>query len=337
MALLWTWSVVALGQATSPPSEIPTIRVTTDLIQVPVLALRPPFRTTSGLTRSNFSVRLDGGPPFQPSYVRQQGNEPIGLGIMVVADTGEPELLSRGLQVAFQDWPSDLLNGADRLSIYISACHLVRSLNSAPGDLTQWRDLIVKAASFSNFQTALEGGKACSRPSIEAVLEAGIYQIANTAQWNVLLLIVSGERSADLNLLRRVQAIAAMKGVTLFAIKYLQRGSFPVAVYSEKEGLNVFVSSLGGISVPSSFEDLGEVTETIIRDIRQRYILSFPRPGNGSAGAHRLEIKTNSRGVIVRSSAASAPILDSTPCTGITGSSLCSEQRPQYGTSKPPE
>jgi hypothetical protein len=337
LALLSGWSVDALGQAASPPPEIPTIHVTTDLIQVPVLALKLPFRTASGLARRNFIVRLDGGPPFQPSYVRQQGNEPIGLGIMVAADTSEPEQLSRGLQAAFQGWPADLLNGTDRISIYVSGCRLVRSLNNASADLTLSRDSIVNAASYSTFQATLEGGKDCSRLPMEAALEAAIYQIANTAKWKVLLVVMNGERPMDISSLRRVQAIAATQGVTLFAIKYLQQGSFPASVYSEKEGLNVLVSSLGGISVPSSFEDLGAVTETVIRDIRQRYIVSFPRPGNGSAGAHRLDIKTNAKGVIVRSSAASAPLLDSAACTGISGSSSCPEQRPQYGTSKPPE
>jgi len=32
--------------------------------------------------------------------------------------------------------------------------------------------------------------------------------------------------------------------VTLFAIKYLQQGSFPASVYSEKEGMNVLVSQV---------------------------------------------------------------------------------------------
>ena len=93
---------------------------------------------------------------------------------------------------------------------------------------------------------------------------------------------------------------------------------------------------LGGISVLSSFDDPGGVTETLLRIIRQRYILSFPRPGNGSAGAHWLEINTNAKGVIVRSFAASAPLLDNTRCTGLDGSWLCPAQRPQYGTEKPP-
>jgi hypothetical protein len=337
LALLLRWSVDALGQAATPPSGTPTIHVTTDLIQLPVLALKPPFRSASGLTRSNFTIRLDGGSPFHPSYLRTERDEPMVLGMVVDADPSEPLQLSRGLQAAIQRWPADLLHGTDRLSFYVLGCRLVRSLDNAPADLNQRRDSIVHAASFSNFQTALEGGKACQRPPMEKVLEAVIYQIAKNAEWKVLLLIVNGERPTDMKSLRRVQAIAATQGVTLFAIKYLKQGSFPASVYSATEGLNVLVSSLGGISVHSSFDDLGDVTETIITIIRQRYILSFPRPGNGSAGAHRLEINTNAKGVIVRSSAASAPLLDTTHCTGADGTWLCPEQRPQYGTSKPPE
>jgi hypothetical protein len=328
-------SLFALSQASSPPSGIPTIHVTTDLIQVPVLVLRPPFRIAAGLSRNNFSVSLDGGPSFQPSYVRPEGAEPIGLSVLVFAEPDEPEQLAGGLQAAIQAWPADLLHNTDKLSIYVSGCHLLRSLDHAPADLNRWRDAFVQAVSFSTFNAALAGGKNCKRPMVDEVLEAAISQIATGSKWKVLLIIVNGERPADINSLRRVQPIAAAQGVTLFAIKYLQRGSSSSSVFSPTEGLNVLVSSLGGISVYSTFKDMGDITESIIRDIRERYILSFPRPANGSAGAHRIEIKTNVKGLIVRSSAVSAPVLDGPPCMGNAISSLCDHQRPQYGIDKP--
>jgi hypothetical protein len=335
LALFSAWSAVAWPQATSPPSGVPTLRVSTDLIQVPVLALRPPFRAASGLVGKNFVVRLDGGPPFHPSYVRVQGAEPLSLGLLVDAETSEPEKLSSGLQAALQRWPADLLHGTDRLSIYVFGCRLIRTLYDSPADLTLSHDPIVNATSLSTFQDAMEGGRACHQPAIDDVLEAAISQIARTSGWKVVLMIVNGERTVDADALRRVQTNAAAAGVTLFAVKYVNGGSFPASIYSETEGLNLLSASLGGVNVPSSFDDLGDVTKALIENIRRRYILSFPRPANGDAGAHSLEVSTNVKGVTVRSSAASAPLLDDASCT--SGEGPCPDHRPQYGTQRPPK
>jgi hypothetical protein len=337
LALFSAWSAVAWPQATSPPSGVPTLRVSTDLIEVPVLVLRPPFRAASGLVDKNFVVRLDGGPPFHPSYIHVQGAEPLGLGLLVDAETSEPAKLSSGLQAALQRWQAGLLHGTDRLSIYVFGCRLIRALNDSPADLTLSRNPIVNATSLSTFQAAIEGGRACHQPAIDDVLEAAISQIAQTSGWKVVLIIVNGERTVDTDALQKVQITAAAAGVTLFVVKYVNGASLPASIYSKTEGFNLLSASLGGVSVPSSFGDLGEVTEALIEDIRRRYILSFPRPGNGIAGVHSLEVSTNVRGLTVRSSAASAPLLDDASCTSDEGLRLCSDHRPQYGTRKPPK
>jgi hypothetical protein len=253
----------------------------------------------------------------------------------VEADERDSSLLSRGLEAAIQGWTPNLLNGSDRLSVDVYGCRFIRSLQDVSVDLALRRDEITRAMAPPTFQTAMEGGRSCPRPPVDESLQAAIDQMAGTASWKLILLIVNGEYKADAKSLQKVQTLAAAKGVTLFAIKYLHEGSFPAAVNSDSEGINLLVSSLGGIMLPSSFEDLGPVMETIINDIRQRYILSFPRPGNGTAGTHRLEITSTVKGVRVLSSAAAAPLFDSTRCVSEPDSWFCSEQRPQYGTDNP--
>ena len=272
------------GQSASPPWEIPTIHVVTDLVQVPVLALRAPFRSVSGLDRDSFVVRLDGGPPFRPSYVRTQDTEPISLGVLVAVYPNDSTQLSKGLSAVLQNWPADLLHSTDRFSLFISGCRLIRSVDQAPANLLEHRNNTVQAASISVFNAALEGGNTCQRPSTADSLETAIHQMIKTTAWKILLVIINGERATDVKSLRKVQAVAAADGISVFTIKFLLPDRFPTSVYSENEGINVLVSSLGGTTMASSSEDLGYVIETIIRNIRQRYILSFPRPENGSVG-----------------------------------------------------
>jgi len=302
-----------------------------------VLVFKPPFRAVSGLVEKNFVIRLDGGMPFYPNYVHAQGSEPLSLSLLVDAETSEPEKLSLGLQTALQRWPVDLLHGTDRLSVYVFGCRLIRTLNESPVDLKLSRGAVVDATSLSTFQAAIEGGRTCHQPPIDVVLDAAISQIAHTSGWKVVLMIVNGERTVNAYTLGKVRIAAAAAGVTLLVIKYVYGLRLPPLIYSTTEPFNLLSASLGGVSVYSSFGDFGEATETLIDHIRRRYILSFPRPGNGTAGVHSLEVSTNVRGAIVRSSTASAPLLDDAPCTSNDGLRLCPDHRPQYGTKRPPE
>lgn len=181
------------------------------------------------------------------------------------------------------------------------------------------------------FEKALGGSEGCRQLPVFDLLRAAMGSSAEASEWKVILLILNAERTLEPDAIPKLQVTAAARGITLFAVKYVRQGSFPKETYADIEGLNLLVSSLGGVTIASSFEDLGEVTELIIRSLRQRYILSFPRPGNGSAGSHRLDITTKIKGVKLRSSAASAALLDN--ADGSSGL----RQRPRYGTSKPQE
>jgi len=326
--------VLASGQIAQPTQETTTIHVLTDLIEVPVLAFKLPFRPEPGLTKSQFVIQLDGGTPFHPSHVRIQGAEPLNLIVLVEADTQDAHLLSQSLQSGMESWPPTLFNDSDRVSFYIYGCRLVRSLKQEPASPGDQRDKLVRAVALPGFQSAMEGGRSCPRPPLDKLLETVMNQTAEATRWNVILWIVNAERKADLKQFETVRAFAAAQRVTVFAIKYIQTGRFPASVYSSSEAVNRLVAAVGGIALHSAFGELGEVTETMIEDVRQRYIVSFPRPGNGSTGAHWLQITSTAKGVRVISSAASAPLVE-TRCGSGKDMWLCSQQRPQYGNQKP--
>jgi len=326
--------VLAWGQIAEPPQETTTIHVLADLIEVPVFAFKPPFRPEPGLTKSQFVVRLDGGTPFHPSHVRMEGDEPLHLAVVVEADTQDIHLLSQNLQSGMESWPPTVFNLSDRVSFYIYGCRLVRTLKEEHVSPEDQRDKLVRAVALPAFQSAMEGGRACARPPLDKLLETVMNQTADAGGWNVILWVVNAGHKADLKQFERVRAFAAAQRVTVFAIKYLATGRFPASVYSGSEVVNRLVSAVGGITLHSAFGELGEVTETMIQDVRQRYIVSFPRPGNGSKGTHWLEVTSTAKGVRVLSSAASAPLLE-TGCASGKDRWLCSQQRPQYGNQVP--
>ena len=326
--------VLAWGQTAEPSQETTTIHVLADLIEVPVLAFKLPFRLEPGLTKSQFVIRLDGGTPFHPSHVRMEGAEPLNLSVVVEADTKDIHSLSQSFQSGMESWSPTLFNDSDRVSFYIYGCRLARSLKEERASPKDSRDKLVRAVALPAFQSAMEGGRSCPRPPLDRLLETVMDQTADAGRWNVILLIVNAEHKSDLKQCERVRAFAAAKRVTVFAIKYLATDRFPASVYSSSEAVNHLVAAVGGITLHSALGELGEVTETMIEDVRQRYIVSFPRPGNGSQGAHYLQITSTAKGVRVLSSAASAPLLE-TGCASGKDRWLCSQQRPQYGNQVP--
>ena len=158
----------------------PTIHVISDLIEVPVLALEPPFRPAPALNRGDFVIRLDGGAPFHPSHARMEGTEAITLSILLEADTRDSGLLSQGLQAAVQGWAPTLFKASDRLSLSVYGCQMVRPLRDEPAELVLRRDEIRQAMGLPAFKAAMEGGRSCLRISAEESLRAAIRDMAKT-------------------------------------------------------------------------------------------------------------------------------------------------------------
>ncbi len=268
-AMLALASAPAQAQAVLPDTS--TIRVSTDLVQLPVLAFRVPFRPAPGL-RVGFTIRLDGGPPFHPSYVRVEGTEPIGVSVVVdLPEPDEAEPVSHAMQAAFQAWPAELLHEEDGVSFYAAGCRLMRS--SATRTTGAARALLLRAASSSIFQDALKGGPACPRPRLDLVLQTTMAQSSTTYPWRVVLLLTRGEQTFDPAQLQTLRDVAALHGITLFAIRYSRESSPDTS----NGNLDALVSSLGGVSLASSYADLGRIMETILGAVRQRYILSLGR------------------------------------------------------------
>ncbi len=313
----------------------PTLHLRTDLIEVPVLALRPPFRFVDGLLRSNFIISLDGGQSFHPSFVHTQGSESADFAILVDAKTHDLGILSSSLQSASSRWLEDLISPNDQLSLYITGCHLIHALDESSLVLRNAPDAIIHATSVITLQSAVKGGDSCRPPAMEEVLTAVMAKMKETTKWKVLLLVVNATRQLDTNIMQHIEIVAAAYRVSLFVVRYVDDSFVSKNAYSDNEGFNVLSASLGGISLVASKSDLATVTDLIFKDVRKRYIISFPRPVNGTAGTHSLQVTSTVRGVKVVSSAASAPPLSQETCDSDQTSSSCMSTRPRMRTKVP--
>lgn len=138
--LCWLYVAGAAG-GFLPAQEMPvpmqagtsTLHVYTDLMQIPVLVLGPDRRRLTSIAAKKFTVSLDSGPWFRATHVRQEGDDPISLSIVLDLSGADTELMPK-IDEAIARLAPLSLHPQDHISIYALDCSLVRFLDDAPAD-----------------------------------------------------------------------------------------------------------------------------------------------------------------------------------------------------------
>ena len=177
-------SEVALAvQQEPPPREepIPTLHVYENLIQIPTLVLdseRRPLKKPIAANR--FSVSIDSGPWFRATHVRQEGDDPISLSILLDVSGDSSELMAN-MNTAIGDLAPDGLHAKDHVSIYSLDCSLVQSLNDMPAESERLKIAVNEAlqtwmrarSEMSAVHTSLGRPGTCCHGFVEAAGPAG--------------------------------------------------------------------------------------------------------------------------------------------------------------------
>src|ERR1700677_437796 len=131
----WSRGVLAAQDVPVQQDEqIHTLHVYTNLIQIPTLVLDPKReQLKKPIAESRFSVSIDSGPWFRATHVRQEGDDPISLSILLDVSGDSSELMSK-MDTAIGSLAPDALHAKDHVSIYAIDCALVQSLTDVPAD-----------------------------------------------------------------------------------------------------------------------------------------------------------------------------------------------------------
>jgi hypothetical protein len=128
------------GQSTSATAEtvqnvsMPTLNVYVDLLQVPVLVLRPNGdRIKMPIPDTRFSVSLDSGPWFRAKHVRREGDDPITLSILLDM-SGNGGLPMSNMAEAIAGLAPKWLGPQDHVSVYALSCSLVNGASDFSAD-----------------------------------------------------------------------------------------------------------------------------------------------------------------------------------------------------------
>jgi hypothetical protein len=282
------------AQAISAPT--PTLRVYTNLKQVSVLVLSSDYRRVKPLDPSGFRISLDSGPLFRPTYVRQEGDDPISLAILIDASKPYLELLPV-LVRAVATLPPDFLRPQDRVSVYAMDCTLIRTIYDTGANPAALADGVKRAmAPWQIRQTRNEELKKQNKippPNCRAGLPLWdsmsevLKDLDQQPGRRVLLAITDGGDDGSKTLWKDVMFHAQIRSETVFGL--LSTINPPSFSGWEDKFEQICVSSGGAELQANEHTTLSRLKE-FTQMVRDRYILEYPRAPNEQPGVHTIAV-----------------------------------------------
>ena len=301
----------AQSPATADPAT-PTLRVYTNLKQVPVLVLTQDYRRMKPIDASGFRLSLDSGPRFRPTYVRREGDDPISLAILIDTSKPDNELLPSLLQ-SIAALPPDFLHPQDRVSVYAVDCYLTRTTFNSPANSAVLADGVQRAmAPWQIRQTQNEELKKKKKappppcrialPLWDSMAEV-LSDLDQQSGRRVLLVVTDGVDTGSRTLWKDVMTHAQFHSESVFGLlptpaiilqKSLQTPEMSpfhsMFVNAPENKFEQICVNSGGIQLQASQHTTMYRLKEFTQMVRERYILEFPRATNEEAGIHTLMV-----------------------------------------------
>lgn len=332
---------------------VPTLHVYTNLVQIPTLVLtqnRDPV--TKPIDPSRFSVSIDSGPWFRATHVRQQGEDPISLSILLDLSGDTAQLVPK-IGVALASLAPLSLHPKDRVSIYALGCGLVRSVNDAPADIETLKKGVDAAVQPWMQRKGDKHAKNCEQeiPLWDALAEVAV-RMTDLPGRRVILAVTDGQDKGSKHLWNEVTDFSQENGAAVFGIShgaepvmgspmvpsrrgggvYVQGGS--TASAGDTHFISLCEMSGGIVTRVDDRRSLQEILRGFVQMVRQRYIVEFPRPSNSTPGQHGMDIKIAKGSYLIRAAGVSMPVPDAALMANPTTIQLGPSQAPLEGTKR---
>ena len=297
-----------------PPSSPYTLHAYEDLLQLPTLVLNSAGTSYEGLTAAQFTLQLDGGPPFHPRHIRLQGDDP--LQVALVFDTGQKGILPLA-QMLEEIAPAKLktwLSPADNLSVYALDCHLIRSGNSLPYSAARLQESLARALAAADLHEQTTGAACGAKRRLWDSVAVVISQLSQLPGRRLVLIVSDGLDDTSQMSWTTLAHYAGRFNTTLMGLRVLQRDSrssdlsqrlpsFTPAterlVREDEDVFGLLCGETGGIVLCVNDRTMHRQMNSTIKLIHQRYILEFSRPRNGIAGLYHVDVSIPDRHAVV--------------------------------------
>jgi hypothetical protein len=300
------------AQTPADPQQSPTttMHVYENLKQLPVLVLSAKQQRMKPVDPANFRVRIDSSPSFSPTYVRQEGDEPIELAIVIDLSKSDSELLP-DLSQSIAALAPTYLKPQDLVSVYAVDCSFIRADFEVPADPASLKTSVDRALTpWRTIQSLKHPPPPCkvTFPLWDAMANV-LDDIDQRSGHRVMLVITDGldegsrTRWPDVTKQAQIESVAVF-GIrsqpTISSLRAHEQGYY---FETERPDLSAppddfrpICELSGGIELQTKRSNLATQLQEAIQMVRERYILEFPRDPTETPGVHGLAVtylKTN--------------------------------------------
>jgi hypothetical protein len=275
-------------------------------------------RLKKQIAETRFSVSIDDGPWFRATHVRPEGDDPISLSILLDVGGDAVNLMSK-MGDAIANLAPFYLHPKDRVSVYGLDCDLVGPANDSSADSSRLKEEVDEALLSWTRRTHARHKEKC-KESIHLwdALSYVATELYKRQGRRVILVVSDGHDQGSRYLWNEVRLYAQSTGVAVFGLSYSPGYMTDTArtLRSNENPFNSLCELSGGEVLWSSSQSLRETLENFTTTLRERYIVEFPRPSNGTAGNHGMEVRiAKGGGYFVRSAGISVPVPDAAVLT----------------------
>ncbi len=304
------------------PRGLATLHVYTNLEQIPTLVLSPERKALrKPVDASQFRISLDSGPLFKPSYVREEGDDPVSLAVVVDATHAHDDLLA-ALPQAMQQLAGSL-RARDRISLYAIDCTLNRSLYGVAPDARRIQEGVNGVLEPSHTRGKKERSGCHAPMQLFDCLSIVLSQLAAQPGWRAVLIVTDGADTASRITWNQDRQLAQRTSTAVFGLRTVSRDvalrhnvgnafapELPPGMNRPEDRLDMVSQLSGGVELPVTAKDVGAKLGWTLEAVRARYILEYPRANSEKAGAHSLVVSLLKSRDYVRPTGLSVPIAD---------------------------
>jgi VWFA-related protein len=359
--------LTAQDKSTSATSEtvqnisLPTLHVYVNLLQVPVLVLRPNGdRIKTPIPDTRFSVSLDSGPRFRATHVRPEGDDPITLSILLDIN-GDGRLLMSKMTEAIASLAPESLRPQDHVSMYALDCSLISGASDFPADPAALKRSVDGVRAERNGKKHVHGAVDSDCNQKEYLWDAltklteSLHQLPGR---RVILVVSDGNDHGSAHTWNQLIEKAQGASVSIFGLEYIpeQVGmdatstADPIQTRGDIDFSNGTAPSVQ-LDKDSPFRKICELTGGTVKlvtprtlksrlkgftaMVRERYIVEFPRPLNGKPGWHGITVMIDGGNYFVRSAGIMFPLMNPAVLADPTTVPLNPTLAPSFGSSSP--
>jgi hypothetical protein len=304
----------ATTQQTTPlQDDAPyTLHVYADLVQIPTLVLDADLHPLPLISIDQFNISLDSGQRFHPTQMRLEGDDPINLSIFLDLG-GDGYDLQPSLTKYIAAFTSQSLQPHDHVSIYAIDCTFRRTADNIPaGNADQIARVLDALLDSPDLHGSATKGPGCpGTVHLWNALGAIAKSMEHAPGRRVIIAITTGKDHKSSIKWNQLKRYAGSRSITIFGLSPLPRDGtkFHLALDTENP-FNQLCQFTGGIVTVTAPLLLATDLNYVLNLVRGRYILEFPRPDNGAAGAHSIYVTLATTDAFIRPAGISYPLPD---------------------------